>query len=153
MEDLIDRDPASLAPRSPEEEEALSVVLLALRERQMGDLEGFAATLDEHVVCHDVPLPPAKGPGEARARAEAWHRAVPDLQIVVERFVVQGKAVVTLGRISGTLRGDLFGRPGTGKSFDLPFAQLAVVRRGRIAYVRDHWDFATLMRQVGWAGE
>lgn len=153
MEDLIDRDPASWGPRSLEEEEALSVVLLALRERQMGDLDGFAATLDEHVVYHDVPLPSAKGPGEARARAEEWRRAVPDLEIVVERSIVQGTAVVTMGRIRGTLRGALFGRPGTGKSFDLPFAQLALVRRGRIAYVRDHWDFATLMRQVGWAGE
>lgn len=153
MENLIDRDPASLGLRSPEEKEALSVVLLALRERQKGDVEGFVATLDERVVYHDVPLPPAKGRGETRARAEAWHRAVPDLQIAVERVVVQGVAVVTMGRIRGTLRGDLFGRPGTGQSFDLPFAQLALVWRGRIAYVRDHWDFATLMRQVGWAGE
>ena len=153
MENLIDRDPASLGLRSPEEKEALSVVLLALRERQKGDVEGFVATLDERVVYHDVPLPPAKGRGETRARAEAWHRAVPDLQIAVERVVVQGVAVVTMGRIRGTLRGDLFERPGTGQSFDLPFAQLALVWRGRIAYVRDHWDFATLMRQVGWAGE
>ncbi len=152
MENLIDRDPATLVLRSPEEHEALSVVLQALRERNNGDVEGFVATLDERIVYHDVPFPPAKGPREAGARAEAWHRAVPDLRIGVERFVIQGNVVVSMGRIRGTLRGGLLGKPGTGKSFDLPFAQMALVRRGRIAYVRDHWDFATLMRQVGWTG-
>ena len=153
MENLIDQDPAAMALRSPEEDEALSVVLQALRKREKGDVEGFVAMLDKRIVYHDVPFPPAKGLDEARARAEAWHRAVPDLQIAVERFVVQENAVVSMGRICGTLRGDLFGRPGTGKSFDLLFAQMNLVRRGRITYVRDHWDFATMMRQVGWAGK
>jgi len=143
---LIEHPPGDDIGRSPEEHMAVATILASLRARRDGDAGGFAALLHKRIVYHDIAVTPAKGKDEARARVEQWRRAVPDLDISVEEVVVRGAAVVSLGHIRGTWCGDLFGFKGTGQRFDLLFAQLGLVRQGKILYVRDHWYLATMLR-------
>ena len=100
---------------------------------------------------HDITLPPARRREEIRKFGEGWIKAAPDFHVVVEKFVVQGENVVNMGRISGTIKGEYFGLPATGKRFECMYCQVAVVKNGKIVYVRDHWDSITMSKQVGWS--
>jgi len=150
VENLIYKEPHELGDFTPEEEEALRVVLEELRAWDSHDLDRLLSVMDEQIIYHDITLSPAKGHQGLREFGEGWLKAAPDFSVFVERFIVQGNCVVNMGRIRGTITGEYFGQPAPNKSFDCMYCQVAIVEKGKIKYVRDHWDSVTMMKQVGW---
>lgn len=150
MENLIYKEPGAIGQFTPEEEEALHLVLEELRAWDTHDLDRLLSVMDEHVVYHDITLSPAKGHQGLREFGEGWLKAAPDFGVLVEKFIVRDNCVVNMGRISGTISGEYFGKPGPNKPFNCMYAQVCVIDKGKIKYVRDHWDSVTMMRQVGW---
>ena len=150
IENLIYKDVDELGDFSPEEKEVLQVVLEELRAWDRHDLEKLYSICDENIIYHDITLPPAKGLDGLKEFAEGWMRASPNFTVYVEQFVVQGNTVVNIGRISGIITGEYFGKPGPNKPFDCMYCQVAIVENGKLKYVRDHWDSYTMMQQMGW---
>ena len=73
------------------------------------------------------------------------HAAVPDLQVEVEQIVAEGDLVAVRATARGTHQGELFGMPGTGQGFEMPWADFVQVRDGRAVA---HWgvtDMSSLM--------
>lgn len=153
MENLIYKELSELGTFTPQEEEALSLVLEELRAWDTHDLDRLLSVMDERIIYHDVTLPPAKGHQGLREFGEGWLKAAPDFGVPVEEFIVRDNCVVSMGRITGTITGEFFGRPAPDKAFDCMYVQVAIIEAGKIKYIRDHWDSATMMKQVGWLKE
>lgn len=151
VENLIYKEVDELGEFSPEEKEALGVVLEELRAWDRHDLEKLYSICDEEIIYHDITLSPAKGLDGMKEFAEGWVKASPDFTVHVEQFIVRGNCVVNVGRISGTISGEYFGEPGPNKPFDCMYCQVAMVENGKLKYVRDHWDSHTMAQQMGWA--
>lgn len=150
-ENLLYRDPASFPDLGPQERENLRVVMEELKGWDTQSVDRVLSVMAKDAVYHDITLPPAKGWEGIRKFGEGWVKAAPDFHVFVEKFVVQRENVVNMGRISGTIKGQYFGLPATGKRFDCMYCQVATVRNDKIVYVRDHWDSITMSKQVGWS--
>jgi predicted ester cyclase len=150
MENLLYKDISEFTDLSEEERKNLSVVMEELKGWDHADIERVLSTMSAEAVYHDITFPPAKGLDGIRAFGEGWLKAAPDFTVFIEKFIVQGNCVVNVGRISGTTQGEYFGLPATKKPFDCMYCQVAVVKNGKIAYIRDHWDSITMSHQVGW---
>jgi len=151
MENLVYTEPKVIGDFTTEEEAALRIVQEELKAWDAHDLDRLLAVMHEDIIYHDITLPPAKGHAGLRAFGEEWLAAAPDFAVPVEKFVVQGSTVVTMGRITGTVTGEFFGQPAPNKPFDCMYVQVALVENGKIKYVRDHWDSCTMQQQMGWA--
>ena len=55
--------------------------------------------------------------------------------------------------MTGTHQGDLPGLPATGKPFSVRGSTIFEITADKICVVRDYWDLATVLRQVGLMGE
>lgn len=152
-ENLLYHDHASYSDLTPFEQQNLRVVMEELKGWDTQDVDRVLSVMAKDAVYHDITLPPAKGLEEIRKFGEGWVRAAPEFHVVVEKFVVRGENVVNMGKISGTIKGEYFGLPATGKRFECMYCQVAVVKNGKITYLRDHWDYTTMAKQVGWASQ
>jgi predicted ester cyclase len=77
------------------------------------------------------------------------HRA-PDLHITIEDLVEEGDRVAVRWRATGTLTGDGFGVPPTGKRMDMGGGMtIARVHNGRIAEAWNNFDFFGMHYQLG----
>lgn len=150
MENLLYKDPSEFMDLTDQERENLRIVMEELKGWDTQNIERVLSAMDEDIIYHDITLPPAKGLDGVRAFGEGWLKAAPDFSVFIEKFIVKGNYVVNVGRISGTITGEYFGRPATNKPFDCMYCQVAVVEKGKIKYIRDHWDSYTMMQQVGW---
>ncbi|OGO64011.1 MAG: hypothetical protein A2029_10235 [Chloroflexi bacterium RBG_19FT_COMBO_47_9] len=150
MENLLYKDPSEFPDLTEEERNNLAVVMEELKGWDHADVERVLATMADNAIYHDITLPPAKGHDGIREFGLGWTKAAPDFSIFIEKFIVKGKYVVNVGRISGSIQGEYFGLPATKKPFDCMYCQVAVVENGKITYVRDHWDSITMSHQVGW---
>jgi predicted ester cyclase len=150
MENLLYKDLKEFTDLTEEERANLAVVMEELKGWDHADVDRVLSVMSENAIYHDITLPPAKGHDGIRAFGEGWTTAAPDFSIFIEKFIVKGKYVVNVGRISGSIQGEYFGLPATKKPFDCMYCQVAVVENGKITYVRDHWDSITMSHQVGW---
>lgn len=150
MENLLYKDPSEFPDLTEEERKNLAVVMEELKGWDHADVDRVLSVMAENAIYHDITLPPAKGHDGIRSFGEGWVKAAPDFSVFIEKFIVKGKYVVNVGRISGTIQGEYFGLPATKKPFDCMYCQVAVVENGKITYVRDHWDSITMSHQVGW---
>ncbi|MBI4261530.1 MAG: ester cyclase [Actinobacteria bacterium] len=83
----------------------------------------------------------------------AFVEALPDAAVEVETWVESADVVVAEGRYRGTHTGDLAGPQGTipptGRSIDIPFADVFRVRDGKVAAQHVYWDQMAFMAQLG----
>ena len=133
-------------------EERVCLALLARQCRGWSDqnIDEVVAVMAEDGTYHDITLPPAIGHAAIREFGAGWLEAVPDLDLYIESFCVQGNTVCNMGRMSGTISKEYFGLPNTGKSFDCQFSQICFIENGRIKYLRGLWNAADMYNQVGW---
>jgi len=150
MENLLYKDVSEFPDLTEEERQNLAVVMEELKGWDNADLDRVLSVMSEDIIYHDITLPPAKGLEGLRAFGEGWLQAAPDFTVFIEKFIVKGKYVVNVGRISGTITSEFFDHPAPNKRFDCMYCQVAVVENGKIVYVRDHWDFYTMLQQMGW---
>ncbi len=150
MQNLLYKNPDEFKDLTEQERKNLAVVMEELKGWDHQDVDRVLSVMADDAVYHDITLPPAKGHDGIRAFGEGWVKAAPNFSVFIEDFIVRGNTVVNVGRISGSIQGEYFGLPATGKPFDCMYCQVAVVENGKIKYIRDHWDSYTMMEQMGW---
>jgi steroid delta-isomerase-like uncharacterized protein len=95
-----------------------------------------------------------RGTSEIKDMLRANFTFAPDFQVTLQSFVVAGDTATTEWVIEGTQTGaSQAGSVGklsaTGHRFKLRGASILVFRAGRIANVKDYYDMATFLRQLG----
>jgi steroid delta-isomerase-like uncharacterized protein len=97
------------------------------------------------------------GPDGVREFLAGWATAFPDSQVELTRVVADEAAAAMEFRGRGTHSGPLAGPTGeippTGRSVDVPFAQILEVQVGKITQGRLYFDLTGMLRQLGISGE
>ena len=82
-----------------------------------------------------------------------WAVSLPDAMTVVNSITATEGRIVTehtgRGTHTGTLNTPGGAIPATGKKIELRFAEIYLMRDGKIKTMRAYWDTGTLMRQLG----
>lgn len=68
-----------------------------------------------------------------------FRNAFPDLNARVEEILAENDKVVVLSTIRGTHKGEFLGKKGTGRKFELPYADVVRFRDGKVV---EHWGYA-----------
>jgi predicted ester cyclase len=93
-----------------------------------------------------------QGPEGARAFLEGWATAFPDSQVETLLVVADASAAAIEFRGRGTHTGPLTGPAGTlpptGRTVDIPFAQVFEFDGEKIVRVRLYFDLATMLHQL-----
>lgn len=100
-----------------------------------------------------------RAPGEELRGVEAlrgllatYHRAFPDLELVIEDMFGEGERVATSFTFNGTHRGELMGIPPTGKRVSVHGTIHSRAKGRRIVEEFELLDLATMYQQLGLAG-
>ena len=106
--------------------------------------------LAEDGVYEDVPLGAVNRTREDARQfiAAAWV-AFPDLRFELTAAAISGTNAIVEWTMLGTHKGDFPGLPATGKPFSVRGVSVMELSGEKIRHVRDYWDFATLLRQIG----
>jgi steroid delta-isomerase-like uncharacterized protein len=120
------------------------------------DVERVLACLTTNAVYEDLALNVVnRGHDEARQFILAGWAAFPDMRFDMTGAAISGDHGTVEWTMSGTHRGDFPGLPATGRSFIVRgVSVLDLAGDGStIQHVRDYWDFATVLRQLGFIPE
>jgi ketosteroid isomerase-like protein len=121
------------------------------------DFSDAAEIFSADVVTQPPGSPPLTGVEPFVAYGTAFLRAFPDGRIHRDRSVEDGDCIVVEGRYTGTNTGPLQTPAGelppTGRSLDMPFADVFRVVDGRIAEHRIYYDVGGMLTQLGLAPE
>ena len=120
-------------------EQPSSVVARWLAAGDSGDVEAFDDFLHGDVVVH---APRGLSTEDLEAEKRVWRDAVaamPDLRHEVQEVVAQGKVEMARVIVTGTLRHDFAGIPGSGRSFHIDQAVICHLDSGKIA---EAWEIA-----------
>ena len=115
------------------------------------DIDTVVSVMADDGVYHDITLDPAIGHDAIRKFGGGWLEAVPDLDLYIEAYSVQGNIVSDMGWMSGTITKEYFGMPATGKRFDVQFSQMAFIANEKIQYLRGFWNAPDMYNQIGWS--
>ncbi len=143
-ENQIYRDPASFPGLTTEEREVLRIVQTELQGWDQDDLEKVLSVMADDATYWDITLDPAVGKEAIREFGQGWLDFCPNFGCFVEKLVVRDDTVVSMGQVFGDPLPQIEFYPGRlskeGGHFELWYCQLAIVKDGKIAYVRDHWS-------------
>lgn len=105
--------------------------------------EGKLDVIDELVADDFIEHEELPGVPPGKEGIKEWTRqfrnAFPDLKAEVEQIIAEDDRVVVLSVIRGTHKGDFFGHKGTGRKFDLPYADVVRIKNGKAV---EHWGYA-----------
>ena len=90
-----------------------------------------------------------RGAAETRGFFEGCYSAIPDIHFTLTSAAADSDRAALEWTMTGTHKGDLPGLPATGKPFSVRGATVYEIAADKISVVRDYWDLATLLRQVG----
>jgi steroid delta-isomerase-like uncharacterized protein len=114
------------------------------------DYDGILATFVDDCFLETVALGlRSEGKEAVRAAYRGYFTAFPDLSPDDQGMAFGDAAIVVWGRLEGTSGGDWLGVPPTGRSFSVPFANVAPFREGRMEGEAIYFDLATLCEQTG----
>lgn len=114
------------------------------------DLDAILSTFSEDCFLETVPLGlRSEGRAAARAAYEGYFTAFPDLAPDDEGLAFGDEVIVAWGTLRGTSGGDWLGVPPSGRSFAVPFANVAPFRDGLMAGETIYFDLASLCEQAG----
>jgi steroid delta-isomerase-like uncharacterized protein len=120
------------------------------------DASAIDALITDDIVWHDPAMPqPARSKADVRAFMELSWRAFPDLRFSEPDppfLVAQHDRIAWGWRMQGTFSGGPLEPPGfapTGRAMDVRGTDEWVMRDGRIAHYRAHYDVNGLARQLG----
>jgi steroid delta-isomerase-like uncharacterized protein len=114
------------------------------------DFDGIMQTFAENCYLETIALGSrTEGQAAARAAYVAYFTAFPDLT-PDDRGVAFGEnVIVAWGFLNGTSGGDWLGVPPSGKSFAVPFTNVATFASGLMVGETIYFDLATLCEQAG----
>lgn len=128
-------------------ERLLDEWLASWSAHDIGRLQALFADVMEH---EDLPVGAVnRSKDDLRAFAEGWFAVSPDIRFEPALTVVTGSRAVVEWIARGTQVGDLPGMPATGKPWEVRGVSVIELDGGKIRRCRDYWDFATVMRQLG----
>ena len=114
------------------------------------ETDRILACLTDDGIYEDVPLGVVnRTPSEARQFIAAAWGAFPDLRFETTTAVVTGAHGVIEWTMLGTHAGDFPGMPATGRTFAVRGVSVLTLSGEKIRRVSDYWDFATVLRQLG----
>jgi steroid delta-isomerase-like uncharacterized protein len=114
------------------------------------DYDAVLDTFSADCYLETVPLGlRSEGRHAARAAYVGYFTAFPDLAPDDEGSAFGDQVLVTWGHLAGTSGGEWLGVPPTGKSFRVPFANVATFADGHMAGESIYFDLATLCEQTG----
>jgi predicted ester cyclase len=116
-----------------------SVVARWLAAGDAGDVAAFDDLLHADVVVH---APRGLSTTDLESEKQVWLDAVtamPDLRHEVQEVIAEGNVEVARVIVTGTLRGDFGGIPGTGQAFRMDQAVIGHLEGGKIA---EAWEIA-----------
>jgi len=117
----------------------------------VGRIQALFADAMEH---EDVPVAAInRSKDDLRVFAEAWFAVSPDIHFECTGKVMTGTRAAVEWVGGGTHQGDLPGMPATGKRWQVRGVSVVELEGGKIIRCRDYWDFATVMRQLGFLPE
>ena len=113
------------------------------------DFDGIMKTFTENCYLETIALG-SRSEGQAAARAAyvAYFSAFPDLTPDDQGFAFGDNAMVSWGFLRGTSGGDWLGVPPNGKSFAVPFTNIATFADGLMMGESIYFDLATLCEQA-----
>jgi steroid delta-isomerase-like uncharacterized protein len=118
------------------------------------DVNRILACLTEDAVYEDLPLGAInRTPAEARQFIEGSWVAFPDLRFELTAATITGNHGTVEWTMAGTHRGNFPGLPATGLAFSVRGVSVLELSAEQIRHVRDYWDFATVLRQLGFLSE
>ncbi len=113
-------------------------------------VERVLACLTPDAVHEDVSLGVVnRSHAEVRRFVEEGWAAFPDLRFELDGVAITGTTGTVEWTMQGTHQGDWPGLPATGKAFAVRGVSVLELAGDRIQRVRDYWDFATVLRQLG----
>jgi ketosteroid isomerase-like protein len=124
-----------------------SVVARWLAAGDSGDFEDFDDLLHRDVVVH---APRGLSTEDLESEKQVWREALaamPDLLHEVQEVVTQGNVEMARVIVTGTLRHDFGGVPGSGRSFRMDQAVICHLVDGKIAEAREIADVGSLAEQ------
>lgn len=118
------------------------------------DFAGYLAQHSEQAEVVDVPAGRTLQGAEANlAHAQAWATAFPDGQVEITRLLTDGDTAmlefIGRGMQTGPLVGETGTIPPTGRRVELHFCYSYDIADGKIRRVREYYDMATMLRQLG----
>jgi steroid delta-isomerase-like uncharacterized protein len=119
--------------------------------------EGNEAAIDR-LMAADTPVhglggagtPPMVGPDAFKALFRVFREAFGDLQIVVERTIVEGDMCAASCRVKAKHVGAALGGPPSGNTVEFSGVTMVRVRDGRLVEGWNSFDFLTMYQQIGW---
>jgi len=124
-----------------------SVVARWLAAGDSGDVEAFDDLLHRDVVVH---APRGLSTENLESEKQVWRDAVtamPDLRHEVKEVVAQGNAEMARVIVTGTLRHDFAGVPGSGRSFRMDQAVICHLDDGKVTEAWEIADVGSLVDQ------
>jgi len=124
-----------------------SVVARWLAAGDSGDVEAFDDLLHRDVVVH---APRGLSTEDLESEKQVWRDAVtamPDLRHEVQEVLAQGNVEMARVIVTGTLRHDFAGVPGSGRSFRMDQAVICHLDDGKITEAWEIVDVGSLVDQ------
>jgi predicted ester cyclase len=94
--------------------------------------------------------PPMVGPAAFKPVFHTFREALGDLEIIVERTMVEGELCTAYCRVKGRHVGRALGGDPTGRPVDFHGMLIARVRDGKLVEGWNVFDFLTMYQQIGW---
>jgi predicted ester cyclase len=117
------------------------------------DIDASASVLADDVLSVMPGAPPMHGIQSFTEYGRAFFDAFPDARMRIKDVYEAGDTIIVEGSFVGTHTAALVGPngaiPATGKSIDLPFADIFRVRGGKVYYHAVYFDQMTMMTQFG----
>lgn len=88
------------------------------------------------------------GPEGARACSQRYFRAFPDIELTVERVLVDDHEATVLWRACGFHEGVFMNIPPTGRKVTISGVSIFDVREGKVYRGRYIWDVAGFLREI-----
>jgi steroid delta-isomerase-like uncharacterized protein len=145
--------PVAAKPMPPAKPAGLVLVEKYLSAYNAHDIDGAGAALHDQVLYFDSTYADA-----FRGRAAAvdnlispYVRAIPDLEWTLRSEpIVAGDGIAWEWTLTGTNTGTLMGIPAKNQKINLKGMSFARNKDGKIVYLADYYDAATLNKQLGW---
>jgi predicted ester cyclase len=106
--------------------------------------------LAPHALAHGLRGAPLRGPEQFKQFYRMFQEALGDLEVKVERTIVEGDCVAVHCRVVGRHIGNGLGGPPTWRSLEFWGVSILRVQNGQIVEGWNVFDFLTMYQQMGW---
>ena len=131
---------------------ALAVVKAVIASDNGRDAAAYRALLHDDYVAHVHGRQTVENAEDEVAAIESWWSACSDVHLEPTAFHAAGDVVTLLYSLAGTNDGEFFGRPATGRRFEVHNCTVLEVVERKVKRVWRYSDTLGLMQQLGLGG-